>query len=288
MSKSRIWKPITGVVVSVIVLSLVLLAFSLTLDWPHSLLTLGVTLVVAWFIGAGVGGKISKSSWAVIAASVLVVGLAAGSLVWGVPWKVGFAPAQQEKGSFIYLASFTYRGSASNLPIDNVYIDFPCPNVDNSTDSLQQTLTLTLFWHDADNAIHPEIVMRGDGLIFQVFEYHGAREENLKVLNVGITSSPNGPKLFYRVDRLYPSEGVWVNDNVTAPGELAGRVTLKEVEENNRTSANYQQIPAKVEFIDLSFWVELKRKIGDAYVSIEAFSRTYDNGASSGYWLYPN
>ena len=105
-------------------------------------------------------------------------------------------------------------------------------------------------------------------------------------LDVGITSTTHGPKLYYNIDRLYPSEGIWINDNVTAPAELADRVTLKEAGENNRTIAAYGHSPVKVEFIALSFWVELQRKVNNTYVLIETFSRVYDNADPGNYWLY--
>jgi len=283
-SHPKIWAAAGAGIALALSAAIIALFASLT-GWPNSLVTLGITLVVAWFVGAGIGGKASKSSWAAIAATALVVGLAASSLTLGVPWKLGPAAAQPEV-RFQYSATFTYVSSESGLPIDNIAIRFPFPNVDNDANVLAHRGNLVLFWRDSDNVLHPEIVMNGNGQILHVIGYHEPRKENLRVLLVGTERSPYGPKLIITVDRLYPREGLMVLDNVTSPIELAPRVTLKEIGEN-KTSASYQELPPKVEPIHLSFWTELKRKINGTYAPIETFSRNYENGNSAWYWLFP-
>jgi len=284
-SHPKIWAAAGAGIALALSAAIIALFASLT-GWPNSLVTLGITLVVAWFVGAGIGGKASKSSWAAIAATALVVGLAASSLTLGVPWKLGPAAAQPEV-RFQYSATFTYVSSESGLPIDNVFILFPCPNVDNSTAALTQRGTLTLFWRDNDNIHRPEIVMDANGNIFQVIAYYGARKENLKVLRTGIyDNSRYGPALIYNIDRLYSSEGIWVVDNVTAPANLADQVTLKTNNEN-RAWAYYANWPPKVEFIKLHFWTELRRNVNGTIVPIETLSRSYDNGVAAWYALYP-
>ncbi len=129
--------------------------------------------------------------------------------------------------------------------------------------------------------------MRGDGIIFQVFDYRGARKENLEVLRVIIEPTPYGPKLYYNVDRLYPGEGIWVLDNVITQAQLADRVTLKEIGENNKTTAYYAHSSPNVDFIELSFWVELQRKVNNTHFQIENYSRVYENGVAAWYGLYP-
>jgi len=194
---------------------------------------------------------------------------------------------KSENVSFIYQAKFVYCASESNLPIDNVVLRFPCPNVENDVDVLESRGVLTLFWMDDNKKIFPEIIMHSDGTIIQVSAYYGNRKENLKVILSGIASTIYGPKIYYNFDRLYPGEGILIDDLVFTPNEIADKVTLTDTSESNRVSAYYSHQLSKVEFIEFSFQVSLQKEIDNTFVLIETYSRSYENGIAAWYTLYP-
>jgi hypothetical protein len=280
-------KSVVGVLVSIIAFAAVLAAFDLGLGWPNSLLTLGVMLAVAWFVGAAAGGRLLPSRPSVTIPLVLAVVLAGSTLGFGVPW--GLQREETTSGEnvlFMYEASFAYRGSADNIPIENVEIGFPCPNIEN--EPIPTSSSWTLYWQDIDNTLHPEISYNKVTGVTTNYEFYGNRTENLEILlnEVGLTS--HGPKLHLIIDKLYPREVFWTTVIAVAPKETANRVTLVEVGENQRTDAYYEHWPLKVEFINLSFWAQLSKVVDENTLElIETFSRVYDNGHPGWYWLYP-
>ncbi len=209
----------------------------------------------------------------------------AGLVVCAAIFVTGYLLIEEASVSFRMEASFVYRGSDRNLPIDNVAIRFPCPNIDNSTDEIEQRVGLVLVFQDSDNKIYPEIIMRIDGSILQVISYRGSRKENIKLILLIQEPTAYGPKIFLNVDRLYPGEGILVTDDVSVSKALATRLTLRDFLEDNRTRVYYDHWPLEVEKIKLSFRVVLQIMNNNSYKPIENYYLENDAAPPGGLWL---
>ncbi|MFH1821024.1 MAG: hypothetical protein ABH852_01065 [Methanobacteriota archaeon] len=282
MKKNSRWKTLVGMVASVVVLALALSAFSSALGWPTSLLTFGIMVVVAWFLAAGVGGKIEGGRWSVAVATLLAVGLVVSTLAVSVPWNLKLTDEQAvgENVEFKMEASFTYLGSENNIPIENIALRFPCPNLDNKTEQLLFSFSWILYWQDDDGTLHLQATDE------KLYEFKGERTATLGIVLSGIEPTIHGPKLYYNLDMLYPREVFWIEVFVLTSGKDSKRVSILEFGENQRTDAYYAHWPLKSEFIDVSFWAQLSKKIDEVYEPIETFSRGFDNGYPGWYWLY--
>lgn len=272
-------KLIVGVIVSVAAFVLVMLIFG-AVGWPTSVLTLGVMLGVAWLVGAAAGGRIAVSKWPAIIATILAVGLATSTIGFGVPWRLGGASVGTGENVWFRMeASFTYRGSEDNLPLENLAIRFPCPNVENV--ALPTYTIWSLYYQDNENVLHLQANQD------QVYGFVGERTETLGIMLSGVEPTTHGPKLYYNLDKLYPQEVFWITTITYATKENADKVTLVEFGENQRTDAYYHS-PAEWELpIDLSFWSQLSKKTNDNYEVVETFSRVLDNVPYAWIWLYP-
>lgn len=286
------WKPIAGVVVTIAAFAIVLLALKAGLGWPTSLLTLGVMLAIAWFVGVVAGERLAPR-WSALVGLALAGGLVVSTLGFGIPWKI----AEVEEGevayeNFLYQASFKYRGSEDNLPIENVAIRFPCPNVENVAMGVRQG-TWMLYWQDEENVLHEQIWGTDNGEILDFYAYYGERNENLEILLTGIEPTSYGPMIYYRMDKLYPREVFWVTSLVEVPKKNADEVTLRVYEDNQGRSLAQYWYPSNVHLenqgdpVNISFWVQLSRKIENDYQIIETFSRSVENASMLGQWLYP-
>lgn len=269
---------IASVVVSLVVFALIIAAFDLVVKWPVSLLSLVIMVGVAWFFAAGLAGKISGNKWSVAIPSLLAIGLIATTLTAGVPWDL-----TEETVTFKMEASFTYLGSEDNLPIENVLIGFPCPNLENN--ALSTTGSWRLYYLEDDNTL----TLQADES--KVYRFRELRKSNIKIMAHGIDVTHIGPMYFFEIDRLYPREVFWITTFVDVPLEDAEKVTLSYTD-NHETAGGYRGTFPAGEFgkatISLSFWAQLSKKIwGDNYILIEKFSRSLDNVWDSFVRLFP-
>ena len=289
-------KPIAGVIVTIAGFALMLLALNATLGWPTSWFTLVLMLGVAWVVGAIAGERLARG-WSVIAGLALAMGLVVSTWGFGIPWKI----AEIGEGevityeNFLYHASFTYRGSEENLPIENVAIRLPYPNVENRTESVYFGVIWGLYWVDNDNTLHLQATET------TIYELKGERTETLHIL-IGPQKNPTpgGPKSTWVVDRLYPREVFMDSGLISVPTADANKLTLKIYSDNEgRSSAafahlpnpNIQDVSAGGPFdkpIDVSFWAQLSKPVNDNYEIVEAFSRSIDNETWGMLWLYPS
>lgn len=279
MKKKGPRRIVLGIIISVMVFAFVLLALSSWLRWPTSVLTLGIMLVLAWFLAAGVGGRISKVKWSTISVAVLAVLLVLSTLGFGIPWDLGLAERAHENVLFKMEASFTYLGSEGNLPIENVAIRFPCPNVDNV--ALPTKTTWKLYYQDEDNVLHLEADQN------QVYGFKGNRSSVIKILLLGIEPTIDGPKLYCYLDRLYSREVFWTTTIAYVHEEDINKVTLRVYGDNlGRSSGSYQgNVGLR---INLSMRAQLSRKVNDNFKVVEIFGRSIDNCYwNVGIWLYP-
>ncbi|MEM3514983.1 MAG: hypothetical protein QXT02_03700 [Candidatus Hadarchaeum sp.] len=272
---------LVSVAASIIVFTLIIIAFNLVTGWPISPLTLVITVGVAWFFAAGLAGKISGNKWSVAVPTLLAIGLIATTVSAGVPWDL----RSEEMVTFKMEASFTYWGSENNLPIENVLIGFPCPNLENA--ALTTYGSWILYYLEDDNSL----TLQADES--QVYNFKGMRKTIVGVINHGIDLTYISPMYFLNIDRLYPREVFWISAFVYVPIKDASKVSLIVYGDNQKRSiAGYKGTFPSGEYgkaaIDLSFWAQLSRRInGNNYEPIETFSRHLDNVWDSFVRLFP-
>ena len=284
---------IIGIIVSAVAFILTVSIFGAA-DWPNSLLALGVMLGVAWLVGAAVGERIAASRWPAIVATALAVGLAVSTIGFGVPWRLDEPIVGIEEDVWFRMkTSFTYRGSEDNLPIENVAIRLPCPNVDNVAPPTYATWFL--YYQDDDNVLH---LQADSSLGAHVFV--GERTAMPEILLSIIEPTMDGPKLTHVVDKLYPREVFWIVAFAHVSGKDADKVTLRDYGDNEgRSSGGFARVADPSLWgtggqlgpfddpIDVAFWAQLSVKVGDNYRLVETFSRSADNLTYAMLWLYP-
>jgi hypothetical protein len=128
----------------------VLLAFSGLLGWPVTLSTLGITLFVAWLISGGISGKLGRAG--PIVATVLAIGLAVSSALFGIPWRGPKAVIwhRSENYYFFVEAWFTVENTATGEKIENIVLGLPEPHIDNEVLRYTTIPNYSLYWY-ADN-----------------------------------------------------------------------------------------------------------------------------------------
>jgi hypothetical protein len=179
------------------------------------------------------------------------------------------------------MSDFTYLRSEDNLPIENLTLLFPCPNVDNQP--LTTATTWALFYVDNENTVYLQASEA------RVYEFKGQRTENLRILSRGRGATPLGPKIQYVLDKFYPREilriTTYIGEDKKLPLGVAREVTIKDYG-YAQSSAYYRH--SDNWSISLAFWSQLSENTGDGYIAIETFSNIVDNApAGSVIWLYP-
>jgi hypothetical protein len=238
-----------------------------------------VTFLVGWIVFDAAKSGV-KAATALAVGAVLVVG------------GVGYlAPPAEEQAPvwFSYQASFTYRGSADNLPIENVALRFPCPHVENEEVEVLKG-TWTLYHQDEENVLWPQLAGLDNGDIVAFYGYRGQRNENLEILLTGIEPTIDGPKLYYKLSKLYPREVFMMSCFAFTLAEDADKVTLRSYGDNEGRAAGHYQYMTPDPWtygIDFSFWTRLLKKVNDNFEIIETFSRSLDNLRPGWKWLYP-
>ena len=169
---------------------------------------------------------------------------------------------------------FTYHGSENNLPIENLTLLFPCPNVDN-----QPPITATtwaLYYQTLDN----ENLQVSEA---QIYQFKGQRTQTLGIISRGRVTTELGPKIRYVLDKLYPGEILVLKTLTSVPPSIENKVTIHNYGDNlGRSSAYYWHSPEWR--IDLSVWSQLSRGTDN----LETFYNRVDNApAGSVIWLYP-
>lgn len=236
--------------------------------------SLGAAWVAAAFVGYGFyGGKRCFEAATLLTAAALVVFVA-----YARPW-VG--ERAEENAVFWYAASFTYENSEDNLPIENVIISFPCPNIDNEP-VLITGFSWSLWGFNQENTI---LQIQDNNVVTLV----GGRTDPLLV-QYGRENTPRGPKISFSVDRLYPQEILGFTAYALVPPNWSERVTLYENRDNQKICAGYFYQPSS-KVIKLIFSTQLFRKINDNFEKVETFSRVDENAQPLGWsvWLrlYP-
>jgi len=234
--------------------------------------TLVVALVAAWVVAALVGYGFYGGKRCIGAATLLVVTAVVVLVAYARPW-VG----EEENVMFWYAANFSYENSEDNLPIENVIVSFPHPNIDNEP-VLITGFSWSLFGPNPEN-LDVKTLQIQDGRVIQLL---GDRTATL-FIQYGRENTRHGPKISLSMDKLYPREVVLIQAYASAPLENFYDLTMCENKENQRIYAYCQYFPLDKK-ISMSFWVKLSRKIDDNFERVEEFSRTEENGESGWWW----
>jgi hypothetical protein len=303
----------------------ILLAFDRFLGWPASWVTLGVVLFVAFLVGAFAGNLVARSSLTTGAPLLLAVAVGASTLAFGWPWpKLQFLSAQAE-GNIVWFrteAMFYVWKTATGEAVENIYVGFPVPHVENEIIPRKQSVW-TLYWLDEENQAWPQLMGTERGEILANYGLHGKRVKMLEVVKAAHRLTQYGPKLSYELSELYPREmfrvfffsytstdgeyletvsynaenKIWENSTVRA--ELDS-VTLQDYGAENRiTTMAYFSLKG-FDFtvpISVSCWAQLARKVGGKMVEenwvaeyqiIETYSRErIENVSAISIILYP-
>jgi len=170
---------------------------------------------------------------------------------------------------------FSYHRSENNLPIENLTLLFPCPNVDNQPPITASTWAL--YYVDNENVVYLQASEA------QLYEFAGQRTENLKILSHGRVATEWGPKTQYVLDKLYQGEVLVIKTLANVPSSAASKVTIRNYGDALGRSSAYYWHPPEWR-IDLSFSSQLSRGTDN----LETFYNRVDNApAGSVIWLYP-
>lgn len=226
--------------------------------------TLAVALGAAWAVAALVGYGFYGGKRCLGAATLLAVAALVVFVAYARPWA---GEGVEENVMFWYAASFTYENSEDNLPIENILISFPHPNIDNEPVSIAG-FSWSLWGSDGENTV----LQIQDG---NVITFVGGRENPLLV-QYGRENTPKGPKISFSVDRLYPHEILGFTAYASVLSNQSESVTLYENKDNQKIFAGYYYQPSD-KVIKLIFSTQLFRKINDNFKKVEAFNRVDEN-----------
>jgi len=234
--------------------------------------TLAVALGAAWVVAALVGYGFYGGKRCIGAATLLVVTAVVVLVAYARPW-VG----EEENVMFWYAANFSYENSEDNLPIENVWLLLPYPNIDNEPADMWE-FVWELRYNDENNVLQTQI---RNGVMIRLL---GNRTTSI-IIQYGRTDTKYGPKLAIQVDKLYARESIGISTYVPTSSENADLLTLRESRENQMVSVSCLFFPSSKR-IDISFKSLLSRKINDNFKKIEEFGRRIENADPSAYWLY--
>ena len=169
---------------------------------------------------------------------------------------------------------FIYSGSENNLPIENLTLLFPCPNVDN-----QAPITATT-WALYYQTLANENLQASEA---QIYQFKGQRTQTLGIISRGRVATEWGPKIRYVLDKFYPGEILVIKTLASVLSSAASKVTISNYGDALGRSSAYYWHPLEWR-IDLSFWSRLSRGTDN----LKTFYNEVDNApAGSVIWLYP-
>lgn len=235
--------------------------------------TLAVALGAAWALAALIGYGFYGGKRTLEAATLLLAVALVVIVAYARPWAGGGA---EENAVFLYNASFTYENSVDNLPIENVIISFPCPNIDNYP-VLITDFSWSLFGSNPEN-LDEKLLQIQDGGVIQLLD---GRTATL-FIQYGRENTRHGPKISLSMDKLYPREIISIQAFGSVTPENFSNLTMYENKENLLIYAYSQYSPLDKK-ISMSFWAKLSIKIENNFENVEELSRTEENG-ESGYW----
>ena len=217
------------------------------------------------------GRSEGKASWHIIV-GVLVIAIAIGVVLWFRPW-------ERESGTvrFDYRATFTYLGSEDNESLENLYLGFPAPQIENKFAG-NIFSGWELYYLEEDNSLTLQATSVG------IFNLRGLRSSQLTIYTSIMENTEYGPSLVWILDRLYPRE-VFVDYGWTQVSkEKADAVTLQAYGDPQGEALAYWYTPKAQQEnnrIDFSFATGLYQE----NVSIEQYEITWENEDLGWYYL---
>jgi len=206
----------------------------------------------------------------------LVVGIVAAIVIGGVWWwqsRGGPSGTAGENVAFEYRASFSYFGSADNRPLENLYLWFPLPQVENQLAG-NLICNWALYYIENDNTFTLQATP------YKVENLRGARTSTLGILYYGVGMGKGGPTASWILNRLYPHELFIEIDVLSVDNKKASSTTARLYGEPD---PNASWLVSENRVIDLSFTASLFRE----NVQIEAWQWHQENGPPGAYWLWP-
>jgi len=237
--------------------------------------TLAVALGAAWVAAAFVGYGFYGGKRCIGAATLLTVAAVVVLVAYARPW-VG----EEENVVFWYAASFAYENSVDNLPIENVIVSFPHPNIDNESVRVMG-LSWSLWWKPDPENENMRILQIQDGRVDNLL---GNRTEAL-FIQYGWENTVRGPKISLLMDKFYPQEVIQIQTYVVVPSPRSNNLTISENRENKKVAAGYQYDPSDKK-INFSFWAQLLIKVNNDFRKVEEFRRAEENAGFGWWWLY--
>lgn len=290
--RKNILRLAVGVPVTAIAFALTLYLFR-SLFGATDLFTLLAGAGVALFAGVMAGAWLTPR-WSAVTACVLAGSIVVGVLAFGIPWGLSASPdifVVKNPAYFRTIGTFTYWGSEENQPIENVWVAFACPNVENDASMLgAHPAGVSLFHVAQDNTLIPEVYIWRQGITENwttlSLAMYGGRSEPLRIKGWGVGPTLWGDAICCQLDRIYPREAVNVIvEHVGEVDETRGlTIRIYGIEENR---SNCAFIYSENFPITVSMRLQLQRWIDNAWVPVETYSRYVDNITSTGLWLYP-
>jgi hypothetical protein len=264
-----------GIMLTIGVFVFVLLALRSWLGWPTSLLTLGAMLGIAWFVSMFAGEQITPPGLGTTAASCLAVALAVSIIGFGVPWRLG--EVGRENVRFDYRAMFIYLGSEDNKSLENLWLMFAAPQIENKFAG-EILSGWELYYVENDNTLTLQADASG------VKNLRGVRTSQLRIYTSIVENSRYGPALTWNIDRLYPREVFMDYGWTWVLKERADVVTLRSYGIGEDWSHGYWYTPEAEQEnkrIDFSFAAGLYRE----NILIEQYEVTWENQIWGSYAL---
>jgi hypothetical protein len=238
--------------------------------------TLAVALGAAWAAAALVGYGFYGGKRCIGAATLLAVGALVVLAAYARPW-VG--EGAEENVVFWYEASFAYLGPVTGSPIENVALRFPCPTLENRPPTI--LVPSWALYYQGENGLSLQMTNQG------IVQRMGDRTSALGILAYGLENTRYGTKISYVLDNFYPREIFLITTFLSAPASESSKITLSEEKDNLITSAYCYYNPIE-NLINISFWSQLSKKVGNDFVVMENFSRLAENAEPGWWWwLYP-
>ena len=245
-------RSIMGILLTLGIFAFILLAINFWLGWPTSLLTLGAMLGIAWFFSMFAGEQLTPPGLGTTAASCLAVALAVSIIGFGVPWRLG-----EENVRFDYRAMFTYLGSKDDTPLENLFLRFPAPHIENEAPDVHSP-AWSLYYVENDNILTLQATST------EIYQLKGERMATLGILTQILEPQTDyGSMITYELDRLYFREVFFATGIISVPQSKVDDLTLQVYGDPSGWAAAYWYTPKSYEenkTIDFSFVAGIYRE----------------------------